>query len=213
MDIRHHAPDALLMGYAAGSLPEAFNLVMATHISLSDDSRARLGAMEAVGGAVLQDCAADMADGSLERALDRVGATPQANGRVPLAADGIFPAPLADFVGHGLDDVKWTSVGMGVKQAILRDDGGATVRLLRIPAGRAMPDHGHGGLELTLVLQGAFVDRNNRYGRGDLEVADQDTDHTPVAEAGEDCICLAAADAPLRFRGWLPRLVQPFFRI
>jgi putative transcriptional regulator len=169
--------------------------------------------MEAVGGAVLQDCAADMADGSLERALDRVGATPQANGRVPLAADGIFPAPLADFVGHGLDDVKWTSVGMGVKQAILRDDGGATVRLLRIPAGRAMPDHGHGGLELTLVLQGAFVDRNNRYGRGDLEVADQDTDHTPVAEAGEDCICLAAADAPLRFRGWLPRLVQPFFRI
>jgi putative transcriptional regulator len=102
---------------------------------------------------------------------------------------------------------------MGVKQAILRDDGGATVRLLRIPAGRAMPDHGHGGMELTLVLQGAFVDGNNRYGRGDLEVADQDMDHTPVAEAGEDCICLAATDAPLRFRAWLPRLVQPFFKI
>ena len=213
MDIRHHAPDALLMGYAAGSLPEAFNLVIATHVSLSDDSRARLGAMEAVGGVVLVGCDAEMAAGSLERALERVGVTPQANGRVPLMADGIFPAPLADFVGHGLDGVKWTSVGMGVKQAILRNEGGATVRLLRIPAGRAMPDHGHGGMELTLVLQGAFVDGNNRYGRGDLEVADQDMDHTPVAAAGEDCICLAATDAPLRFRGWLPRLVQPFFRM
>lgn len=212
MEVRHHASDALLMGYAAGTLPEAFNLVIATHVSLSDDARARLGAMEAVGGAVLEGCDAGMADGSLERALERAGTTPQANGRVPLRADGIFPAPLADFVGHGLDGVKWTSVGMGVKQAILRNDG-ASVRLLRIPAGRAMPDHGHRGMELTLVLQGAFLDGNARYGRGDLDIADQDMDHTPVAEAGEDCICLAATDAPLRFRGWLPRLVQPFFKI
>jgi putative transcriptional regulator len=213
MEIRHHAPDALLMGYAAGSLPEAFNLVIATHVSLSDDARARLGAMEAVGGAVLQDCAAEMAPGSLERALERTGVTPQANARVPLRPDGVFPAPLADFVGHGLEGVKWTSVGMGVKQAILRNDHGASARLLRIPAGRAMPDHGHRGMELTLVLQGAFFDGNARYGRGDLEVADQDLDHTPVAESGEDCICLAATDAPLRFRAWLPRLVQPFFKI
>jgi putative transcriptional regulator len=27
--------------------------------------------------------------------------------------------------------------------------------------------------------------------------------------AGEDCICLAATDAPLRFRGLIPRLAQP----
>ena len=34
-----------------------------------------------------------------------------------------------------------------------------------------------------------------------------------IAEAGADCICLAATDAPLRFRGVLPRLAQPFLRI
>jgi putative transcriptional regulator len=213
MEVTHHAPDALLMGYAAGTLPEAFNLVIATHVSLSDDSRARLGAMEAVGGTVLESCTAAMAPDSLERALERVSTTPQANARAPQRAEGIFPAPLADFIGHGLDAVKWTSVGMGVKQAILRTDGGTSARLLRIPAGRAMPDHGHRGMELTLVLQGAFVDGDKRYGRGDLDVANEELDHTPVAEAGEDCICLAATDAPLRFRGWLPRLVQPFFKI
>ncbi|MES2813417.1 MAG: transcriptional regulator, partial [Pseudomonadota bacterium] len=34
MTIRHHLSDQLLMGYAAGQLPEAFSLVVATHVSL-----------------------------------------------------------------------------------------------------------------------------------------------------------------------------------
>jgi putative transcriptional regulator len=76
-----------------------------------------------------------------------------------------------------------------------------------------VPDHGHRGTELTLVLQGAFADANDRFNRGDIEIADEDVTHTPVALAGEDCICLAATDAPLRFRGLMPRLAQPLFRI
>ena len=49
--------------------------------------------------------------------------------------------------------------------------------------------------------------------RGDLEIADEATEPTPVAIGDVACICLAATDAPLRFVGLLPRLVQPFFRI
>ena len=37
MTIRHHLSDQLLMAYAAGQLPEAFNLVVATHVSLCDE--------------------------------------------------------------------------------------------------------------------------------------------------------------------------------
>ena len=70
-----------------------------------------------------------------------------------------------------------------------------------------------GGMELTLVLQGAFADENDRFGRGDIEIADEEMEHTPVALTGEDCICLAATDAPLRFRGLIPRLAQPLLRI
>jgi putative transcriptional regulator len=102
---------------------------------------------------------------------------------------------------------------MGVKQAILRTSGPATARLLYIQAGTRVPDHGHRGSEMTLVLQGAFSDADGRYARGDVEVADEAVEHTPVAEAGEDCICLAAAVGPLKFRGLLPRLAQPFLRI
>ena len=48
--IKHHLTDALLMGYAAGNLPEAFNLVVATHISMCDTCRAALAGFDAVGG-------------------------------------------------------------------------------------------------------------------------------------------------------------------
>ena len=79
--------------------------------------------------------------------------------------------------------------------------------------GRAVPDHGHGGLELTLVLQGSFHDASGAFKAGDVEVATEDVQHVPIAGEGMACICLAASDAPLRFRGWLPRLLQPMFRI
>jgi putative transcriptional regulator len=84
---------------------------------------------------------------------------------------------------------------------------------LHIPAGSAVPDHGHRGTELTLVLQGAFSDEFDRFGVGDLEIATEEDEHTPVAEAGLDCICLAATDAPLKFNGLIQRLAQPFLRI
>ncbi|MDH3263572.1 MAG: ChrR family anti-sigma-E factor [Paracoccaceae bacterium] len=213
-EIKHHLSDALLMGYAAGALPEAFSLVVATHVSLCDDCRARLGAFEALGGAVVEEEAGiAMAEGSLEATLRRIAGAPQAPDRARPRRRGPFPAPLADYVGGGPEAVKWRGVAGGVKQAILPTAKGATVRLLSIPGGAAMPDHGHRGIELTLVLQGAFRDETDRFGPGDVEVADEAVEHTPVAEPGSTCICLAATDAPLRFTGLLPRLAQPFFRI
>jgi putative transcriptional regulator len=68
-------------------------------------------------------------------------------------------------------------------------------------------------MELTLVLQGSFSDETGHFARGDLEVADEELEHTPVADGGEVCICLAATDAPLRFNSLMPRLFQPLFRI
>jgi len=216
MTIRHHLTDALLMAYSAGQLPEAFALVAATHISLCDECRARLSAYDAVGGTLIEGCApAAMDETSLTATLARLtGAGAPARPRRPeRPAPGLFPAPLRDYVGGDLAAVKWRPVGLGVRQAILPTAPGGVARLLYIPAGRAVPDHGHRGTELTLVLQGAFRDASDRFGPGDLEVADQGVEHTPVAETGADCICLAATDAPLRFKSLLPRLARPFLRM
>lgn len=212
MTIKHHISDALLMGYAAGSLPEAFSLVVATHVSLCDDCRAQYAACEAVGGAVIEDQSAAMSAGALEAVLGRLDA-PAPPARAAPSRRGILPGPLADYVGGDITVVKWKALGGGVRQAILPTSRGASARLLYIPAGKAVPDHGHRGLELTLVLQGAFRDEGGRYGPGDVEIASEAVDHTPVAEAGADCICLAATDAPLKFHSVVPRLLQPLFRI
>lgn len=214
MTIRHHLSDPLLMAYSAGQLPEAFSLVVATHISLCDECRARLGAFDAIGGAVIDDCAtAQMSDDSLAATMARISGALPAPRSKPEARHGVLPGPLQDYVGGDLKAVRWRPIGMGVRQAILPTGRDATARLLYIPAGQAVPDHGHRGMELTLVLQGAFRDDTDRFGRGDVEIATEDLEHTPVAEAGADCICLAATDAPLRFNSFVPRLLQPIFRI
>ena len=211
--ITHHLTDELLMAYSAGTLPEAFGLVVATHISLCDECRARLGGFDAVGGAMLeQEDSVAMAEDSLEATLARIAKQAPEKPVRPVRP-GIFPGPLRDKVGGDKDAVQWRSVGGGVKQAILPTPRSASLRLLRIPAGEAVPDHGHNGLELTLVLQGGFRDESGEFWRGDVEVASDDLEHTPVALPGTDCICLAATDAPLRFKALLPRLAQPFLKI
>ncbi len=211
--IKHHLTEELILGYAAGTLPEAVNLAVATHVSLCDECRAAVEAHEALGGSVIERCGTeDMSTGARDSALAAIrGAAPE----VPATQtpDAVLPAPILSYVGKGLADVKWRPVGMGVKQAILPTAPGATARLLYIPAGVAMPDHSHNGMELTLVLQGAFEDEDGRLARGDIEIADDAVQHTPVADISEDCICLAVTDAPLRFKRLLPRLAQPFLRI
>ena len=210
--IRHHLSDDLLAGYSAGTLPEAFSLLVASHVSMCDECRARLGSFDALGGALLETAGADLSAGALAQTMARIrGTRPEA--RPAPAAPGLLPAPVRSYVGGDLAMVRWRPVGGGVRQAILPTSDGASARLLYIPGGVGVPDHGHRGTELTMVLQGAFRDESDRFGPGDVEIADSSVQHTPVAEMGDPCICLAVTDAPLKFRGVIPRLLQPFVRI
>ena len=123
MTVKHHLTDDLLMAYSAGDLPEAVNLIIATHISMCDDCRAALESFDAVGGAVLDTCEkVAMSKSSLTDVLNRIHAQDSAalNSQTkPRATDSVLPAPLLDYVAGGLDKVKWRPVGMGVKQDIL----------------------------------------------------------------------------------------------
>jgi putative transcriptional regulator len=215
-DIKHHLTDDILMAYSAGTLPEAFNLMVATHISLCDSCRAQLAACDAVGGAILaqsEGTSDAMAEDSFAATMAMIDKGPSDEIQVRARPNGILPSPLQDYVGGDLNAIKWRPVGMGVKQAILPTSKQASARLLYIPAGTAMPDHGHNGIEMTMVLQGAFQDDDGYFARGDVELADSDLEHTPVADIHEDCICLAVTDAPLRMKGFVPRIVQRFIRI
>ena len=214
-NITHHLTDELIMGYSTGQLSEAVELLIATHISMCDDCRAAMDSFDALGGALLEGdsqktAPVEMSDASLEATLALINALPPLETAKPASN---LPAPLDNYIGGDLDNVKWRPVGLGVRQAVLQTEGDAVARLLYIPAGVGVPQHSHGGMELTLVLQGAFSDADGRFGPGDVEIADEDTDHAPVADPSEDCICLAVTDAALKFKSLLPRLVQPFVGI
>ena len=209
--IKHHLTNQLLIGYSAGTLPEAFSLVVATHLSMCDICRAAAEAFDAIGGSILDlEIQAPLEDDAFTGTLAMISKGPIAS-KAAVVSD--VPTPLSAYIGGDLRDVKWRSVGMGVRQSVLKTSKSATARLLYIPAGSTVPDHGHRGTELTLVLQGAFRDETALFAAGDVEVANEDLNHTPVAEIGEDCICLAATDAPLLFNAWIPRIAQPFLRI
>ncbi|MEO1733230.1 MAG: ChrR family anti-sigma-E factor [Pseudomonadota bacterium] len=204
------------MAYSAGTLPEAFNLMVASHVSLCDECRARVETFDMLGGAVLDEPVSNgvsLSDGSLDATLALIAGGLAIEPRISHRRDSILPTPLQEYVGGSLTDVNWRPIGMGVKQAILPTSSDASARLLYIPAGAAMPDHGHKGIELTMVLQGAFSDEHDTFERGDVEIADEHIHHTPVADISEDCICLAVSDAPLQFKSLLPKIAQPFLRI
>ncbi|WP_298679623.1 ChrR family anti-sigma-E factor [uncultured Lentibacter sp.] len=208
--ITHHIPDQLLLDYASGRMTEAFALVVAAHVSLCDDCRARLSAHEMTGGAVLEaHDSAPLSDRLRHSVLSQLD---DAVDDAPVyQRSSIFPAPVMEALKGR--PPKWKPLGRGVRQSILKHGKSGSVRLLYIPPGLDMPDHSHGGLELTLVLQGAFSDEGGRFGVGDVEVADHEVEHKPVAAKGEACICLAATDAALKFNAFIPKLFQPIFRI
>ncbi len=76
-----------------------------------------------------------------------------------------------------------------------------------------MPVHTHAGMELTLVIAGGFRDEHGHFVRGDIAVADASVAHRPIADPGEDCICLAVTDGAVSLTGRFARWLNPFLDI
>lgn len=211
----HHLSDELLMSYEAGSLAEGWSLAVATHLAYCPECRARADAAKAIGGAMLEDIGiAPLRDGALEAALSRLDAeTPEEPKQYSDIRSNV-PEPLRSYIGPDLDAIAWKSLGTAAKQVIIPTaDKQTSVRLLRIGAGEPVPEHGHRGLELTVVLRGTLVDEDQRFNVGDVEEANDSVEHQPRASDDSECICLAVTDAPLRFKSLLVRLAQPFLGI
>lgn len=217
MTVHHHLTDEIVVAHAAGTLSEGWQLAVETHLALCPHCRRRLAAAEAVGGAML--AAAEPAP-TTERSLaavmariDDAAAEPAPIRVAQPAGASVYPEPLRSYLGS-VEALRWQSLGNGARQLLIRTgDNHTRARLLQIPAGKPMPRHGHRGSELTVVLAGAFRDGDTLFVRGDVETADEDLEHQPIATEDGDCICLAVTDAPLRFNSLIARILQPFFRI
>lgn len=208
------------MAYAAGTLDEAFCIVAASHIAWCASCRAAVREAERLGGEMLglleeTHVSADCRARTLA-ALDSLDIV-RAGGAAPATTgSGELPGPLARILGSSnLADIPWKRKAPGVALHDVKLSPGAKgqLKLLRIAAGRAMPEHGHGGEEVTLVLKGAYHDHLGRFARGDVADLDRETEHQPVADGDEECICLVAIERPTRFKSFGARLLQPFVGI
>ncbi len=208
MSIVHHPADEDLLSCSAGSMPEALAAVMAGHISLCERCRKELAIMEVIGASLLEN----MDPSPLTRSF--VGVPPKTEPRnVSKSLSGDVPLPLRKYIGPSLSHVPWKWVAPGIWQHRLpsSERSKGFLRLIKVSPGLTLPDHGHTGSELTLVLQGSFSDATGSYGIGDVASANQGDEHGPVAAAdGQECICLIASEGPMLFSGFLARMVQRF---
>ena len=212
----HHLDHSTILAYAAGTLNEAFSVVAASHIAVCPDCRAAVRAAEALGGEML-DALPDMTVSASCRSRTLAALEQATLHRLPLPTPrSEFPAPLARLIEAGsFDDIAWKKKAPGVAMFDIKlpTQAKGQLKLLRIGAGRAMPEHGHGGEEITLVLKGAYRDHMGRFGRGDVADLDEDIEHKPVVEQDGDCICLVATERPTRFKSIAARILQPFVGI
>ena len=213
MTTRHHPDPSSLMSYAAGSLPESLAMVIACHLSTCEHCQRIVTEAEEVGRSLLEDLEpVSMSDGSRDSMLsllDSIDPEPVRLHTV-LETSGDVPAPLQPVIGANLDKLNWRSLAPGMKQFILPVSEGK-LRLLKIAPGTSMPLHSHTGSELTLILKGSYSDELGRFCAGDVADLDPEVSHQPMVDTNEDCICLIATDAPLKFSGLIPRLLQPYF--
>ena len=211
MDIHYHPDDDLLLARAGGSLGLAPRLVLDSHLELCPHCRDRARTLDVLGGVLLDELApADMASDALARTLARIDAVEADEAAVRRVLKVSAPPPLPQgaswpraLVPYSATPWRWVAPGMRWSRV---DVPGANVFLLRIGAGKYLPQHTHNGMELTQVLYGRFHDGRALFGPGDLDTADADIHHQPVVQDGSECICLASLDGRLRFDGIIARV-------
>lgn len=218
--------DALLAGYAAGSLPAPVHVLVGAHLELTPHNRPFVRDLETLAAHELLHAIEPKPLTDRERRLaaiyeqehEREFARPHtlSSAAVPASvrdADSRLPLSLRRFLGTtDISDMPWKTRLRGLKEWKIGEIDGCSASLYWIRAGQPIPSHTHKGSEVTLVLEGGFTDVLGHYVRGDIAVADEEVDHKPIADEDGDCICFAVTDAPLRPTGPLLRFLAPFLK-
>jgi putative transcriptional regulator len=217
MTIHHHPPDELLTAFAAGVLDLGQHVVVATHLVACQHCRARVRAMEYVGGTVLTELPpTEMSRGSFANVEARLGnvassaTAKSARGAAELADVSGLPRFVRDYPAGSW---KWIAPNVHLRPIKLPEGSLTRVFLLKSRSGTKMIEHTHTGLEMTCVLSGSFAHAGGHFGPGDFDVGDDTVDHEVIVDSAEDCICLIAMQGDLKLNGMIGRLLQPLIRM
>lgn len=210
--IQHHPPDEFLVELAAGALPPGQGLLVSIHLESCAECRARLHALQAVGGALLDEAEPQLlAPEALARTLERIDAPEPTPPAAPRAFDGpALPAGARwpqSLRGCTITRWRWMGPGMRYARITLPHEKAGALWALQIGPGMSLAKHTHTRLELTHVLCGSFDDGRSVFGPGDFDATDPDVLHQPVVHEGAVCVCLAYVEGKLRFESKLAGLI------
>lgn len=214
--VKYHPDVRFLTDYTAGSLPRSQALCVAAHLHFCTACKARVRELTELGSELFdQQQPLPLQTTSFEQLMERIdNGGPAAFPKVPrpIPGSGDLPRAIARLCKGDVESLSWRSIGKHFRHAALKlGDARRETTLFHIKAGGAVPQHRHGGDEITVVLKGSFSDHEDRYGAGDFIVRTRGEEHRPVASQNEDCLCLSTLDAPIQMSNWLLRLLMPFF--
>lgn len=211
--VRHHPTTETLTEYSAGVLPVAQAACVSAHMHYCTQCTHAVATMQDAAGHLMTQLApVAVAESVLDAVLARLDDPAPLS--FPEVKETRLPGLLERIVNGDFSDLSWRRVTKALSVSYLKTgDHAHEFALYRIAAGGRIPEHRHGGNEMTLVLQGGFSDSTGHYDAGDFVVMGAHDHHAPVAAADQDCICLAVLDAPLQFTRWQYRLLNPFMSL
>ena len=232
--INHHPSPEWLQAFVAGELEPALAMVISSHVELCPQCKAHCAALEQQ---LAQHCWFDdetslalpstsealltqhdeqsgifggADDDGFAAMMAKITELPEepAVAEPPLAQVTIkqqqYQLPRA--LRHvAVDD--WLTLGKVARARV--PVCGETLRsaLIHIEAGGVVPQHTHKGFEITLLLDGSFVDDDGEYQAGDFIYRDASHQHQPRSEQG--CLCLTVVSDSLQFTQGLSKLFNP----
>lgn len=234
-----HPDESLLIEYSAGTLSAGLSVAVSVHLEYCSHCRQKLERLNSVAASLFEHPGfaqkslkkvqisetAQADDELLDSIFDRIDVEQASRvGSAKIAVTppqpichksrlGPLPSKVNKLLNYSPDKLKWRTHGRNVSSARLSHYDGLNSSLIRIKRNAKIPHHTHEGVEYTVVLEGSFSDEDGIYKKGDFITRTQNDNHSPVATANSDCLCLVVMDAPLKFKNPILELynkVMPF---
>lgn len=226
--IKHHPSEDMLAEFSAGCLDWAQSLIVSAHVQVCPQCKHSVAELNSLGAAMLSSAPKQkLCNDAFSNLMSKIkqqdslipalSAAPAASTVAPQATRDSILEDLPPVINKLLpkdNKVKWRFISPSLRAARLETGQDKyEVGFHRISTGGKSVEHGHKGLEITLVLKGSFSDGDGVYTEGDFLVRQPGEVHRPTASQHEDCLCFTVQSAPVEVTGFMGKLVNPFLGI
>lgn len=220
--IKHHPNIEILEAHMRGELSISLSLMIAAHAQLC---KTCLSKMEQINEKLAQEafnlcCNSISHDGNFnelnhDEMINQItqsqdieeDTNPPKCSEIQINQQAIkIPKVLRQFVTND-----WLKLGKINKMKLNLEQDSNKASILQIASGGKIPQHKHKGVELTLLLEGEFIDNNQVFTKGDFITLGAHDEHAPYTKTG--CLCFVIVDAPLQFTKGFSRLLNPLGRL